>query len=219
MPLATAGAATTLDVTVEALSQFVFTLLGIAVLAAIGTDRAWRPWLGGGVLLMGACVVGFALAQRAGLFVLLERLAMRLGTSFPALRTGDMRGMHAELMRLQKHRLAVLRGAGWHLLGWLLGISETWLALAAIGRPTGFAEALVIESLGMAARSAGFAVPGALGVQEGGFLLVGSLFGVPPEAAVALSVLKRAREILAGLPGLLAWQWAEGARWAARRGR
>jgi uncharacterized membrane protein YbhN (UPF0104 family) len=119
--------------------------------------------------------------------------------------------MQAALLCLQTRRGALLRAGACHLLAWLLGAAETWLVLAAIGHPAGLGPALVLESLGMAARSAGFVVPGALGVQEGGFLLVGGLVGVPAEAAIALCVVKRARELLAGLPGLLAWQWAEGA--------
>jgi len=63
-----------------------------------------------------------------------------------------------------------------------------------------------------AARSAGFVVPGALGVQEAGFIVVCDLFGIPPDAAIALSMLKRARELVVGVPGLIAWQWSEGKR-------
>jgi uncharacterized membrane protein YbhN (UPF0104 family) len=81
-----------------------------------------------------------------------------------------------------------------------------------MGVPLGWEAAFVIESLGQAARSAGFAVPGALGVQEAGFILVGGLFAIPPETAIALSMVKRARELAIGLPGLVAWQWAEGKR-------
>jgi uncharacterized membrane protein YbhN (UPF0104 family) len=61
----------------------------------------------------------------------------------------------------------------------------------------------------MAARSAGFAVPGALGIQEEGFILVCGLFGVSPDAAIALSMVKRLREVLFGIPGLIIWQWSE----------
>jgi hypothetical protein len=81
-----------------------------------------------------------------------------------------------------------------------------------MGRVTSLGEAFVIESLGMAARSAGFAVPAALGVQEAGFIVVGELFHIHPETAIALSMVKRARELAVGLPGLVAWQWAEGRR-------
>ncbi len=217
LPLATAAAGTMLDLTVEALAQLLFTLLGVAALAAAGADAAWLAWLGGGLLLMGLGLAGFVLAQRAGMLFLVERLAARLGGIVPLLPAESMRGMHTELLRLQARRGDMARAGAWHLLGWLLGVGETWLALAALGRPTGVAAALAIESLGTAARSAGFAVPGALGVQEGGLLLVGGLLGVAPETAVALSVVKRARELLTGLPGLLAWQWAEGRRLVRRR--
>jgi hypothetical protein len=40
-------------------------------------------------------------------------------------------------------------------------------------------------------------------VQEGGYLLLAPLAGLPPDAALALSLAKRARELLLGVPGLL----------------
>src|SRR5262249_22059905 len=49
-------------------------------------------------------------------------------------------------------------------------------------------------------------VPGALGVQEGGYLALGRLLGFDPETSLALSLSKRARELLLGMPGLVAWQ-------------
>ena len=218
LPVARATAATVLDLTVEALAQFLFTLLGIAVLAAIGQNQAWRPWLGGGMALMGAGIAGFVLAQRAGLFRLIEALAERMSAFVPGLPQGALRGLHDELLLLHRNRAALLHAIGLHVVGWLLGTAEAWLALAAMGQARGLPVCLVIESLGMAARSAGFAVPGALGVQEGGFVLAAGLFGIPPDAAVALSMVKRVRELAVGLPGLLAWQWTETARLRRRAG-
>jgi hypothetical protein len=61
----------------------------------------------------------------------------------------------------------------------------------------------MLESVGQAIRGAAFAIPGALGVQEGGYLLLASLIGLPPNAGLALSLAKRTREILLGLPGLI----------------
>jgi hypothetical protein len=54
-------------------------------------------------------------------------------------------------------------------------------------------------------------------VQEAGFILVSGLFGISPDTAIALSMVKRARELLVGLPGLVAWQWSEGRRLVKRR--
>jgi uncharacterized membrane protein YbhN (UPF0104 family) len=67
----------------------------------------------------------------------------------------------------------------------------------------------MLESLGQAIRGAAFAVPGALGVQEGGYLLLAPVVGLSPEAALALSLIKRARELLLGVPGLIYLHFSE----------
>jgi uncharacterized protein (TIRG00374 family) len=118
--------------------------------------------------------------------------------------TWSLEGLHATLMRRQADRKAVLRAMLLHSLSWSVGALEVWVALLALGHRVGLLQAFVIESLAMAARSAGFAVPGAVGLQEGGFVLVCGLFGVPAETALALSVLKRLREVLIGAPALMA---------------
>jgi uncharacterized membrane protein YbhN (UPF0104 family) len=73
-----------------------------------------------------------------------------------------------------------------------------------------------LECIIFAIRSAAFFIPGALGVQEGGYLLLGAALGLPPEVALAVSLLKRGRAIILGIPALAAWQWLEG---KASRGR
>jgi hypothetical protein len=90
-----------------------------------------------------------------------------------------------------------------NLAGWFVGVGEVYLITLFLGMPVTWADALLLESLGQAIRGAGFAIPGALGVQEGGYLLLAPIAGLPPNAGVALSLAKRARELLLGLPGLL----------------
>jgi hypothetical protein len=96
---------------------------------------------------------------------------------------------------------------------------EAWLALRLIGSPLGFGPVLVIESLLYAVRSVAFAVPNAVGVQEGAYVLLGAGFGLTPETALALSLLKRARDLAIGLPVLGAWQLVEGVRLRRRLDR
>jgi uncharacterized membrane protein YbhN (UPF0104 family) len=81
-----------------------------------------------------------------------------------------------------------------------------------MGHPLPFVSVVAIESLLFAARNAAFVVPSGLGVQEGVYALLGPLFGLPSEAALALSLLKRARDIAVGVPVLLSWQLVEGRR-------
>ncbi|MEM5400345.1 MULTISPECIES: hypothetical protein [Paraburkholderia] len=53
------------------------------------------------------------------------------------------------------------------------------MALESMGASPGIVEAMVVGSLGQAMRAASFPVPGAFGVQEGGFLLLGKAYGFP----------------------------------------
>jgi uncharacterized membrane protein YbhN (UPF0104 family) len=86
---------------------------------------------------------------------------------------------------------------------------EVWIALWLLGYPLSFFHAFLIESVVQGVRAAAFLVPGALGAQEGGFLLVGTLLSLPAEGALALALTRRVRELAFGIPGILAWQWFE----------
>ncbi|WP_431268079.1 hypothetical protein [Dankookia sp. P2] len=95
----------------------------------------------------------------------------------------------------------MMRAGGWHFGAWCIGAIEVWVILWVLGVPLGLAAALAIESLGMAARSLGFALPAGLGAQEAGLAAVAVALGVPFEGAVAMAMLKRMREVTLNLPG------------------
>ena len=82
-----------------------------------------------------------------------------------------------------------------------------------LGHPVELATALLLESLGQAMRAAAFAVPGALGVQEGGFVVLGrgarARTGDLPRAVAREA---RARARCSACPGLVAWQTTGGAQ-------
>ena len=101
----------------------------------------------------------------------------------------------------------------------LLRAARSWLdsALYAMDLPASLLNALILQSTVFTIRSAAFAVPGGLGVQEGGYVLVGSLLGIPGESAFALSLIARLRELGFGIPGLIAWQVIEGRRLLSAR--
>jgi len=95
---------------------------------------------------------------------------------------------------------------------WFGAAAGTWLILAFIGHPLPYLSVVAIESLLFAIRNAAFIAPSGLGVQEGAYVLLGPLFGLPAEAALALSLLKRGRDIAIGVPMLLSWQLLENRR-------
>lgn len=202
---ARAGAATTLDLMTEAAGQIVFTLAAVAVVASVSNDRSWTGWTAGGLVATVAGLAALVGIQRAGGLRLVEVMTEWLMRRWPALPLAGLRGLHADLMQLQARPSVIARGVAWHTLSWAMGAAEVWVILHAIGQPMSIGACFVIESFGMMARSAAFAVPGAVGVQEGGFVLAAGLFGIPAETAVALSVLKRIRELIVGGVGIAVW--------------
>jgi len=92
------------------------------------------------------------------------------------------------------------------------GCFEIWFALRLFGHPVSWATALVLESMTQAVRHLAFIVPGGLGVQEAGLVIFGHAFGISGELALAVSMAKRIREVLCGLPALMSWQWSESRR-------
>jgi putative membrane protein len=213
VPGAVAGATVVVDITAGVLTEFLFALAGILILVTGGGVEAEGAVVGG-VMIFGLLLGGFYLAQRAGLFRFLGRLMERLGNGeggWLAL-AGGAGALDGAVEELYGRRGPFSRCLAWRAAGWLLGVGEVWLALRFLGHPVGLGEALVLESLGQAMRSAAFFMPGALGVQEGGYVLLGAAVGLGPETGLELSLVKRVRELLIGIPVLAAWRvlaWRE----------
>jgi putative membrane protein len=210
LPGRTGGASVVVDLTMAVLTQGLFTLIGLGLLLSLDADsQLLEASIVLGAFLCGAAVA-FVLVQRAGLFGLAGRLADRIGESVgwpPASAGGE--ALDAAIAEIYRQPQAVLGAFVWRMAAWLAGTLEVWIGLWLLGHPVGLAEAMMLESLIQAVRSAAFIVPGALGVQEGALVLLGSLVGLTPELALALSLVKRFRELVWGLPGLVALHLSE----------
>lgn len=205
-----AGATIVLDLTMEVVSQFLFTLLGLYLVMRTGYDGPVVDWIIIGLVISVPVIISFFLAQNRGLFKLFEKLVSKLMQSTSLFAKNPIDGLHDSIQLLYRRRVALVNSCSLHLLSWLGGMFEVWLIMYFIGWPVTLTQALVLESLGQAVRSAVFFIPGGLGVQEAGYLLFGMIYGLPPEQGLALSLVKRMREVLLGIPGILTWQMMEG---------
>ena len=100
-------------------------------------------------------------------------------------------------------------GFALHLLGWFCTGIAGWLCFRALGVPLDLADALAIEALLSAVAAATFLVPLHAGVQEAGYVGLGAIFGIPPEVSIGVSLVRRARDVVVGVPILLMWQFVE----------
>jgi putative membrane protein len=212
LALEEAAAAITVSTTLQTFAQIAFALLGIVVLGTQTTHfspAALRTAALIASAFLAIQVGGFYLVQRRGLFSKLMNAVRRFS------RKRDWSQWVAQAQAIDLAVQGTYRRNGpvtasflLSLVGWIVGTGEVFLIARFLGTPVSWRDAFVLESLGQAIRGAGFAIPGALGVQEGGYLLLAPLAGLAPNAALALSLAKRARELLLGLPGLLYLRFA-----------
>ena len=208
---AVAAASTIVDVTLEFFAKLVYAALGLVLLVHLRPDSPVALPIAIGVVTAGLGATAFVAVQRRG-FDLFERFARALGRGWADRTAAGAASVHTELARIYRHKPGLRLGFLLHLACWVAGALEVWIALRLAGRPLPFAAALVIESLVYAIRTLAFAIPNAAGVQEGAYILLGGALGLTPEMALALSLLKRARDLAIGLPALAAWQALEGGR-------
>jgi glycosyltransferase 2 family protein len=215
----TAAAATTIvDVTLELLAQLAYTALALALLLDFAPADRSAAAVAAGLAVAVLLAAGFIAVQRRG-FGLVDRIARAVGPGWTERMAQGAAALHAAIATVYRRRGRLAAGFLLHFLAWIANASEAWLVLRLAGRPLGFGPVLAIEGLLYAVRSVAFAVPNAVGVQEGAYIVLGAGFGVTPETALALSLLKRGRDLTIGLPALLAWQLAEGRHlWRRSRG-
>ncbi len=217
-----AGASIVVEVTLTLVSQFLFTLAGIAILVHYVHDQALIADTLVGLLITLPAILAFIMLQHHwGLFQLLERVIRAiLGRHSPWAGSGAMVRLDEAVRHIYRQRATLGIALFWQQAGLFMGAVEVWFTFHLLHHPISPAMAVMLESLGQALRSATFIMPAGLGVQEGGFLLFGAAAGISPEVALAYSLARRFRELAFGIPFLLAWQGVEGhnlhRRWRAK---
>lgn len=210
VPASTASASVIVELTLTMVAQVTFAAIGLVFLAGYPTvGPAVRLVAIGLVVSIFAIAAFVAVVKRWGrsAFALMQRVIGALGGGEQV--GGDPAHFHSVLHAMYGDRFAVVACGLWQLIGFVVGAFETWLALRLIGQPGDVRMAIVLESLATAVQSAMFMVPGGLGTQEGGFVLFGAAVGLTPQVSLALSLARRMRQVLLGLPALLSWYWTE----------
>ena len=212
VPGALAAASVIVDVLIQAATQFLFAIFGLLALIALEASEALARSAAVGIALAALLLAGFYLAQRRGGQRILRAIVSRLAGDREWRVLGTIDAVYQNLGMIYAARSNVITSGVVHLAGWAIGVTEVMIVFAFMGHPVGIGEALVIESLLHAVRGAAFAIPSALGAQEGALVVLCAAFGIPPEQAIALSLVKRAADLVLGVPGLLGWQMLEWGR-------
>jgi len=208
MSSAHAAASVAGDATTEAMAQVVFLAFGLGwgftqFRHLQGSGPVTEAMLAVLLLAVPGIALLIFLQKRGAIFA--ERLAQKF---FPQLQAGI--SFHQAIEELYDSRARLAASAALHLLAWIGAGIGTFIAFRLVGGEIGFLNAIALEALLCTLRSIAAPVPAAIGVQEWGYAMLAPLFGLPQEMGVAVSLLKRAREIVLGVPALIYWQTVEG---------
>lgn len=216
LPGSVAAATVLVDVLLQAVTQFFFALTGLALLGLRGGSSGFVRDSAIALGIAGLGLLGFYIVQRRSGEKLFTAILRRIAGGREWTVHGTVEMVFANLHEIYARRSMLAGSFAGHLAVWFVGAMEVWIALNAMGYAIPYSAALSIEGLAQAARGAAFAVPGAVGVQEGGLILLCGLFGIPAQPALALSLIKRAADLGVGGPGLLIWQALEASRLAKK---
>jgi putative membrane protein len=194
------------DLTIQLIAQIAFTLVGVTLLLAIapGGPLTWISLAGIGLLT--GILTALIAVQRWGVGRILAAMARRI---LPKALRGNPETivkLDARLRDIYAARRQIGVSTALHISAWFVGVTEAGLVLSLMEAWPGLKVVLIMESIVFGMRTTAFFIPGAWGVQEAAYVLVGPVFGLAPEVMLALTLVKRARELVVGVPVLVLGQ-------------
>jgi putative membrane protein len=221
MAASEASASVIADLTTETFAQGLYVLVGVlASLSLLAHSAALSPYVGamlGGAIFLALGSIGFALLQLLG-GGLVDRLLDRAGRKLFPLRAEIDRGaFHDAIHGIYRRHGRVAQSILLQFAGWIASGVWLWVIFQAMGLSAGLKTAIAIQALVEGLRSATVFIPAAAGIQEAGYAALAPVFGLSPETGLAISLIRRGRDLVVAVPVLLLWQLLEGRRAGVRR--
>jgi len=211
IPASSAGATVIVEILLTLIASWLFAVIGVVLL--MNFDAAAADYQRVILALLLSVPIPLILARMLGsgsLFARLQGLIVRFaGVRTPA---GGALALDSAVKSSLRRGDTLLAAGVCQFAALVSGSFEIWFALRLFGQPVGFAAALILESMVQAFRHVAFVVPASLGVQETVLVVFGHVLGVGAETAIAVSLVKRFREVVYGVASLVSWQWMEGRR-------
>jgi putative membrane protein len=205
-----AVASVMVDKTIQAFAVVLWGLLGVVMLVYSATDNKLAMLVTTGFLILTASVAVFIYFQKAGIFGFVTRVGgMLIKTDSWEGLSQNARVVDENIKRIYGDWRRVMIATLIKTSGYVLETGELWLACYLLGLPLHLGEVLLLKSLTSTISDVAFVIPNAYGIQEGAYIMVGTLLGIKPELALAISLAIRVRLLIVDAPGLLAWHQIE----------
>ncbi len=213
-----AAASVMVDKAIQALTLAFWGSAGVLLLLFLSDNNELAFYAAIGFIILVVCTVGFIIIQQAGLLGILAKSGSKIiknesweGIAFSADEVDRV------IRELYLNKTKIILATLYRLAALILHTFELWLACYLLGRPIGIIEALMLRSLTATLSDIAFIIPNAYGIQEGAFIIIGSLIGLDPEFSLAVSLALRIRDLIVDPAGLLTLQRVESQRYYSSR--
>ena len=202
VPMVEGLASVVIAKTIMTVAQILFILIGIALgFWLLGADGSSGQIVAAAVLSVGILVfgiAGFVFVQRRGLFTWILQLLRKTGLriSFLEAREEKLRSLDQTILNFYTHHRAMFYvSTAFYFLGWLAEAMEVFVIIYYLGGPVTALSAISIGALSVFIKGGTFFIPGSLGAQDGGNLLLLKAFGYSDLTGITFALLRRFREL------------------------
>jgi glycosyltransferase 2 family protein len=196
--------------TTMTIAEVLFILLGIALSVwLLGGNDSSGQTVAAALLSVGLLALGtaaFVFVQRQGLCTWLLESLRKIGLKIAYLeaREKQLRSLDRAIFEFYRHkRPAFYTSTGLYFLGWMAEALEVYVILYYLGGPAMALSAISIGALSVFIKGGTFFIPGSLGTQDGGNLLLLEAFGYSGVTGITFALLRRFRELVWTGLGLL----------------
>lgn len=217
-PKAEASASVVVDKTVQVFGTIIWGLIGVLLLVHYSVEQDLIAAAITGFSVLGAAVAAFVMVQKAGIASAIVKSAHKVTKAemFENMKAGA-NDVDTAVRSIYARPLRLFWSTFWRTVMLILQTAEVWAAAYVLGHPITIMEAMFLKSMTSTLSDVAFMIPNAYGIQEGAFVVLGAMIGLPPDLMLAVSLSIRIREVLIDLPGLAIWQHAEGKHFLAKR--
>lgn len=212
--------------TTMTIAEVLFILLGIALGVWLlgGNDSSGQTVAAAllGVGLLASGTAAFVFVQRQGLFTWLLRSLRKIGLKIAYLeaREEQLRSLDRTILAFYRdNRPAFYSSTGLFFLGWMAEALEVYVIIYYLGGPAMALSAISIGALSVFIKGGTFFIPGSLGAQDGGNMLLLSAFGYSDVTGITFALLRRFRELVWIGIGLICLTFAGGRSVVMQAGR
>ncbi len=203
VPMVEGLASVVIAKTTMIIAEVLFILVGIALgFWILGANSSSGRFVATGLLSVGLLVIGmagFVFVQRRGLFTWILETVRKLGLRirFLEAREDKIRSLDQTILNFYSHHQgAFYASTGLFFLGWMAEVLEVYVIVYYLGGPADPLSAVSIGALSVFIKGGTFFIPGSLGAQDGGNLLLLKAFGYSDVTGITFALLRRFRELV-----------------------